>query len=62
MTKARYDRPNWDIAIVDGKPEVVMNAAMIRALMKQSPYGVAEARRRLIAAGVPAEQLDNTDE
>lgn len=45
--------PDWDVAVVDGQPEVVVNAAAVRALMRQSPLGEEVARQRLIAAGFP---------
>ncbi len=50
-------KPDWDIAVVDGQPEVVINAAMIRELVKQSPLGPDEARRRLLEHGVPLRVL-----
>lgn len=50
---------NWDVAVLDGKPELVMNAAAIRFLMKHSPLGEERARRVLIARGVPAELLED---
>lgn len=55
-------RPDWNIAIVDGQPEMVVNAAMVRELMKQSPLGEEVARRNLIAAGFPAHLLDDPKE
>lgn len=42
-----------NIAIVDGEPETVMNAAAVRAAIDVAPCGADEARRRLLAAGVP---------
>lgn len=53
--------PDWQIAIVGGEPEVVVNAAAVRALVLYSPLGPIEARRRLVAAGFPADQLDEPD-
>lgn len=50
--------PDWNIAVVDGQPEMVLNAAMVRALVKDSPLGEEVARRNLIAAGFPAHLLD----
>lgn len=41
------NRPDWDIAILDGQPEVVLNRAMIRELARTSPLGEQEALRRL---------------
>jgi hypothetical protein len=49
--------PEWDVAIVDGQPEAVVNAAALRALMRESPLGEVEARRQLVAAGVPESLL-----
>ncbi len=31
--------PDWDIAIINGEPEQVVNAAMVRALTKDCPIG-----------------------
>lgn len=53
--------PDWDVAVVDGQPEMVINAAMVRALMRESPIGEAAARRRLIAAGFPPHLLDEPE-
>ncbi|WOQ15640.1 hypothetical protein [Raineyella sp. W15-4] len=41
--KPESDRPDWDVAIVDGQPEQVLNAAMIAELVKTSPLGVPGA-------------------
>lgn len=46
-------QPDWNVAVVDGNPEVVINRAALEQLIKQSPLGETEARRRLRAAGVP---------
>lgn len=51
------DAPDWNVAVVDGQPEVVVNAAAVRALMLESPLGAEVARQRLIAAGFPAALL-----
>lgn len=51
--------PDWNVAIIDGKPEVMINPAAVRALVKESPLGEAEARRRLIAMGYPPEYLED---
>lgn len=56
------EKPEWDVAIVDGAPETIVNAAGLRALMRQSPLGETEARRRLVSAGVPARLLDEPGE
>ncbi|GGR80182.1 hypothetical protein GCM10010169_25440 [Micromonospora fulviviridis] len=53
--------PDWDVAIVDGQPTQVVNAAMVRALMRDSPLGEQVARQRLLAAGFPAHLLDEPD-
>jgi hypothetical protein len=50
--------PDWDVAVVDGQPEMLLNAAMVRALVLESPLGPVEARLRLVAAGFPVELLD----
>ena len=52
------EQPDWQVMIIDGEPEMMLNAAMVRALVLQSPLGPAEARRRLIAAGFPVHLLD----
>lgn len=51
--------PDWQVAIVDGQPEIVVNAAAVRELMRQSPLGPEVAKQRLIAAGFPPELLDD---
>lgn len=40
-------RPDYQIAIIDGQPERVLNKEMIRELARESPLGEAEALRRL---------------
>lgn len=52
------ERPEWQVVIVDGQPQQVVNPAMLRELVKVSPLGPKEARRRLIAAGVPPQYLE----
>jgi hypothetical protein len=54
--------PDWQIAIVNGAPEVVINGAALRALVRESPYGEEVARRILIARGVPAALLDEPED
>jgi len=54
--------PDWQIAIVDGQPEMVINGALLRELVKISPLGRVEARRRLLAGGVPADVLAEPDD
>lgn len=44
------NRPDWQVAIVDGEPRQVLNKAMVLALVKDSPLGEVEAMRRLRAA------------
>ncbi|GAA2180966.1 hypothetical protein GCM10009785_13940 [Brooklawnia cerclae] len=39
--------PDWNVAIVDGQPEVVINLPAVAALVKTAPIGQAEAMRRL---------------
>jgi hypothetical protein len=46
--------PNWNVAIVDGQPEQVVNTAGLAALVRMSPLGVNEAMRRLQGT-IPAE-------
>lgn len=41
------NHPDWDVAILDGQPEMVINKEMIRELARQSPLGEQEALRRL---------------
>ena len=55
-------RPDWNIAVINGQPEIVLNTAMVRALVRSSPLGEEVARRNLIAAGFPAELLDEPDQ
>jgi hypothetical protein len=43
-------RPDWQVAIVDGEPRQVLNKAMVLALVIDSPLGEVEAMRRLRAA------------
>lgn len=47
------DVPDWQVVIRDGRPERVLNRAVIEVLIKESPLGEVEARRRLAAAGFP---------
>lgn len=54
--------PEWNVAIINGEPEVVVNAAALRALMRQSPLGEAQARMNLIALGVPEDLLNEPNE
>lgn len=39
--------PDWDVAVVDGEPQVVINHHALAELAKASPVGVDEALRRL---------------
>ncbi len=55
------DEPSWNVAIINGQPEVVINDAALREMVKLSPYGEAEARRLLIERGVPAEMFDDEE-
>lgn len=47
-------QPDWNVAIIDGQPELVVNLAAVAALAKLAPIGEAEALRRL-EASMPAE-------
>lgn len=40
-------RPDWNVAVVDGQPEVVVNLAAVAVLVKRAPVGEAEALRRM---------------
>lgn len=37
-------KPDYDIAIINGQPEQVVNAAMVRHLAKESPAGEEAAK------------------
>lgn len=41
------EAPDWQVAVVDGQPEVVVNRAAIEVLIRESPLGEAEARRQI---------------
>lgn len=58
---SRTDVPDTQIAIIDGRPELVLNTAMVRELLKDCPVGPVEGRRRLIEAGFPVELLDGAE-
>lgn len=34
-----HNSPNWDVAIVDGQPETVINVAAVAEMVKHSPLG-----------------------
>lgn len=48
--------PEWNVAIVDGEPQVVISMAALEELIRASPLGETEARRRLTERGVPINQ------
>lgn len=50
---------DWNIAVINGEPELVINLPALKVFMKFSPLGEVEARRRLIERGVPAEYLED---
>lgn len=54
--------PDWQVAVIAGEPEMVLNTAMVRALVKTSPLGPDVARQRLLAAGYPPHLLDEPKE
>lgn len=43
-------KPDYDIAIINDEPEMVINAAMVRELAKQSPIGEQNAKAGFRAA------------
>lgn len=47
------DAADWNVAILDGSPEAVVNLPAVAAMVKASPLGIAEAMRRLRAARTP---------
>jgi hypothetical protein len=51
----REGAPDWDVAVIDGAPEVVVNAAAVAALVKASPLGVEQATANLRAAMTPGD-------
>ncbi|WP_288799428.1 hypothetical protein [uncultured Arsenicicoccus sp.] len=40
-------RPDWNVAIIDGQPEMTVNLAAVAVLVKRAPVGEAEALRRM---------------
>jgi len=54
------DTPDWQVAIIDGQPEIVLNRAVVEAPITHSPLGEREARRRLAAAGYRSPALDHS--
>lgn len=46
--------PDWNVAVVDGRPEIVVNAATVAQLVRESPLGADVALERL-RAKLPAE-------
>lgn len=49
------ETPDWNVAIMDGQPEVVANLAGVAELVRKCPLGPAEGLRR-IRHGFTAEQ------
>jgi len=47
---------NWNVAIIDGQPQEIVNTAGMAELVRMSPLGVNEAMRRLKAT-LSAEQF-----
>lgn len=41
------ETPDWDVAIMDGQPEVVVNLAGVAELVRKCPLGPAEGLRRI---------------
>lgn len=39
--------PDWDVAILDGQPEAIVNTAAVVQLMLDAPCGYDEAMRRI---------------
>lgn len=39
--------PDWQVAIIDGQPEVMVNAAAIARMACNSPLGIVEAMKTL---------------
>lgn len=38
---------NWNVAIIDGQPQEIVNTAGLAELVRMSPLGVNEAMRRM---------------
>jgi hypothetical protein len=51
------NEPKWNVAIVDGEPVQVINAAAVRELVKMSPYG-EERAKEILKQMLPAELYD----
>lgn len=49
--------PDWNVATIDGRPEVMVNLAAIAGLVRHSPLGVPAALAAL-AGHMPAHALD----
>lgn len=47
-------KPDWNVAIVDGQPLEVVNAAGVAEMVRTSPLGIDEARRRVQTMFPPA--------
>lgn len=55
MTTSKVQTPDWQVAIIDGQPEVVVNAAAVARMVCASPYGVHRAMAALKRAMTPAD-------
>lgn len=51
----------WDVAVIDGKPQTVINLAMVAELVKTSPLGVSAALGRMRGM-LPAEHFGRLSE
>lgn len=43
--------PDWNVAILDGNPEVVLNLAAVAEMVRHAPIGEAAAIERLRRSG-----------
>lgn len=49
----REDVPDWDVVVVDGEPDIYVNAEAVAAIVRSSPLGPAVALARLRNAMSP---------
>lgn len=45
---------DWDVTVIDGEPELMVNAAVVRRLAKESPYG-EERAKEILKSTLPAD-------
>lgn len=51
----------WDVAVIDGEPQTVVNLPMVAEMVKASPLGVAAALCRMRGV-LPAEHYGRLSE